>query len=160
MKRSCVLFTVLVLSGSLALPDGAAAETITTGGASGTYPPATSFAGVSVNGIESGFGADIELGGVGRGQFSAILLGVSSLGLEQNITIEGEVTTASQPAPNIVILSGTATIDMGDGLLPAQGVPFTATVTTNDAELGTIGLVTGLAGLPDATINVGSLTIR
>ena len=137
-----------------------AGESITTGGAGGTYPIGTTLAGVNVTGIEAGFGADIDPDGVGRGQFCAILLGVSSLGVEQNIKIEGEVTTASRPAPNIAVLAGTATIDLGNGLPPAEGIPFTATVTTDPQELGTIRLVTGLASLPDATMNAGSLIIH
>jgi hypothetical protein len=162
MKRPSVLFAALVLSASLAAPRGAAAAdpTIVTGGAGGTYPPATNFTGVAINGIEAGFGAEVGLGASGLGQFCVTLLGVSSLGLEQNIKLEGEVTTASQPAPNVAILSGTATIDMGDGLPPADGIPFTATVATDASGLGTIGLVTGLASLPDARMDVGSLTIR
>jgi len=56
--------------------------------------------------------------------------------------------------------AGTATIDMGDGLPAVDGIPFTATVATDANGLGTIGLVTGLASLPDATMNVGSLSIR
>jgi hypothetical protein len=161
MKRPSVLFAALVLSASLAVPRGAAADpTIATGGAGGTYPPATSFAGVSINGIQSGFGVEINLGGSALGQFCVLLLGVSGLGVEQNIKLEGEVTTASQPTPNVAILSGTATIDMGDGLPAADGIPFTATVATDASGLGTIGLVTGLASLPDARMDVGSLTIR
>jgi hypothetical protein len=45
-------------------------------------------------------------------------------------------------------------------LPPADGIPFTATVATDANGLGTIGLVTGLASLPDARMDVGSLTIR
>ena len=161
MKTSNVLLTALVLSAALALPGRAAADQgIAAGGAAGTYPPATTFAGVAISAIQSGFGADIDLGGTGRGQFCAILLGVSSLGLEQNVKIEGQVTGASQPAPNIAVLSGVASIDLGDGLPPAEGIPFTATLTANADGGGTIGLVTGLASLPDATIIAGSLAIR
>jgi hypothetical protein len=161
MKRSTVLFTALALSASLALAGPAAAGPIVvTGAVEGTYPPATDFAGVAIDGIQSGFGADIEHGGAGRGRFSAVLLGTSAPGVEQTIRIDGQVTGASQPAPNVAILSGTATVDMGDGLPPAAGIPFTATVTTDGSDLGTIGLVTGLASLPEATMNVGSLTIR
>jgi hypothetical protein len=161
MKRSRIMLTALASSAVLALAGRAAADPMTaTGGATGPYPPATSFAGIAVSAIQSGFGADIGVAGAGAGQFCAILLGVSSLGLEQNIKIEGEVTGASHPAPNIAVLSGTATVDMGDGLPAAEGIPFTATVATDANGLGTIGLLTSLASLPDATMNVGSLTIH
>ena len=53
-RLAVVAYAALVLSASLAAPRGAAADpTIATGGAGGTYPPATNFAGVSINGIES-----------------------------------------------------------------------------------------------------------
>ena len=155
LTRAALLVTVLALSAR-----GASPSWISTGGAGGSYPPATSFAGVAVNGIQAGFGADVDGGGTGRGQFCAVLLGVSSLGLEQRIKIEGEVVTTSQPAADVVTLSGTAIIDMGDGLPPAEGIPFTATISAGGGGPGTIGLITGLASLPDVTIDQGSLTVR
>jgi hypothetical protein len=49
---------------------------------------------------------------------------------------------------------------MGDGTAPLLGVPFTATITTNASDQGTIGLVLGLNTLPAATVNQGSMTIK
>ena len=161
MKRSSLSFAALLVSVYLVASQGAgAAQTIATAGVGGTYPPGTSFAGGSVNGLQSGFGAELNLDGSGLGQFCAVLLGTSGLGLEQNIRIEGEVASGSRPAPNITVLTGTATIDLGDGLPAAEGVPFTATVTTDPAGLGTIGLVTGLASLPVAPLNAGSIKVQ
>ena len=162
MKRASELFVALLVSAFLAAPPGTVAQTIATAtaGAGGVYPPGTSFGGVTVNGLQSGIGVEINLDGSGLGQFCAVLLGTSALGLEQNIKIEGEVASGSRPAPNITVLTGTALIDLGDGLPAAEGVPFTATVTADANGQGTIGLVTGLAGLPAATINAGSITIN
>jgi hypothetical protein len=161
MKRSGLLFAALLASALLAAPPPSDADpTLATAGVGGSYPAGTSFAGVSVNGLQSGFGVEINLDGSGLGQFCAVLLGTSGLGLPQNIRLEGEVTAGSHPTPNVAILSGTARIDMGDGLPAAEGVPFTATVTTDAAGQGTIGLVTGLASLPNATVNAGSMTIN
>ena len=56
--------------------------------------------------------------------------------------------------------SGSCSIDMGDGTLPVQNVPFTVTVTTNQEGRGTLGLVLGLTSLPAATVNEGSMTIQ
>ena len=159
MKRSTVLFAALILSGRLAAPRSATAQTIATAGVGGTYPAETSFAGVMVNGLHSGLGVEINADGSGLGQFSAILLGVSPLGMEQPIRLEGKVTSGLRPAPNVAVLSGTTTVDLGDGLPPAEGVPFTLTVTTDANGQGTIGLATDLATLPDATVNAGSITI-
>ena len=162
MKRSTVLFNALLAVAALAAPQATAmaAPAVATAGAGGSYPANTTFAGVSINGLQSGFGAELDLDGTGVGQFCAILLGLSPLGVEQNVRLEGEVTGGSQLAPNVAVLSGTATVDLGDGLPPAEGVPFTATITTDANGLGTIGLVTALASLPNATMNVGSMTIN
>lgn len=162
MKRAGALSVAFLVGAFFAAPRGAVAQTIAiaTAGVGGTYPAGTSFAGVSVNGLQSGFGVQINLDGSGLGQFCAVLLGTSPLGAEQEIRLEGEVASGSRPAPNITVLTGTATIDLGDGLPAAEGVPFTATVTTDPAGLGTIGLVTGLASLPVATLNAGSITVQ
>jgi hypothetical protein len=161
MKRASVKCAALLVSAFIVGPEGMGADqTIATAGVGGTYPRGTSFAGVTIDGLQSGFGVEINVDGSGLGQFCAVLLGTSGLGLEQNIKIEGEIATGSRPEPNIAILTGTATIDLGDGLPAAEGVPFTATVTTDANGEGTIGLVTDLAGLPAATINAGSITIN
>lgn len=161
MKRSSALCAALLLSAVFAAPHSAGADqTIATAGAGGTYPPGTFFGGVTVKGLQSGFGVEINLDGSGLGQFCAVLLGTSPLGAEQNIRLEGEVASGSRPGPNVAVLTGTATIDLGDGLPAAEGVPFTATVTTDANGLGTIGLVTELASLPAATIDAGSITIN
>lgn len=161
MKRASVKCAALIVSAYLVGSQGMGADqTIATAGVGGTYPRGTSFGGVTIDGLQSGFGVEINLDGSGLGQFCAVLLGTSVLGVEQNIRIEGEVANGSRPEPNIAILSGTATIDLGDGLPAAEGVPFTATVTTDANGQGTIGLVTDLAALPAATINAGSITIN
>jgi hypothetical protein len=60
----------------------------------------------------------------------------------------------------MAVLSGTASVDMGDGLPATPGIPFTVTVTTDGNSQGTIGLVLGLTTLPNATVNAGSMTIE
>jgi hypothetical protein len=159
MKRPTVLFPAVLLGAAL-LASSAAADTVATGGAGGVYPPGVALTGVTLNGLQSGFGIEIHLGGAALGQFTAVLLGVSALGAEQTITLEGEVTSGSQPAANVAVLSGAATLDMGDGSPPTPGVPFTATVTTDGNSQGTIGLLIGVTSLPAATVNVGSMTIE
>jgi hypothetical protein len=138
----------------------AQAQTLATAGVGGTYPPATDFAGITVTGLQSGIGVEIQADGSGLGQFAAILLGVTPLGGEQPIRLEGQVTSGLRPAANVAVLSGTTTVDLGDGLPLTEGVPFTLTVTTDANGMGTIGLATDLANLPDATITAGSITIN
>jgi hypothetical protein len=161
MKRSRTFRAVIVLGGLLMAPSSpTAAQTVATAGVGGTYPPATTFAGVAVTGLHSGFGAEIDVAGSGIGQFSAILLGVTPTGTEQPIRLEGEVTSGLRIASNVAVLSGITTVDLGDGLPPAEGVPFTLTVTVDANGMGTLGLTTDLASLPEATVNAGSITIN
>jgi hypothetical protein len=159
MKTIFVVLLAIII-GVLGAPYSANAATSATVGAGGTYPSGTSFNGVPINGLQSGYGVMIGDNGSASGQFCTILLGVSALGLEQDIRIEGKATSGSQSATNIVKFSGTCTVDMGDGTPPTPGVPFTATVTTDANDQGTIGLVIGATSLPDAVVNAGSMTIK
>src|SRR2546427_426245 len=131
MRRRAVVATLL-LSAILGASRVVAGgdETQATGAAGGLYPPGT------------------------------VLIGVSPLGLEQDITIEGEGTQGSRSAANIAIYSGTASVDVGDGLPATPGVPFTVTVTTDADGRGTIGLTLGLTTLPSALMNAGSMTVE
>jgi hypothetical protein len=152
-----VLATLIVVLGA---PFSASAATNTTVGAGGIYPSGTSFNGIPINGVQSGYGVKIGDNGSASGQFCTILLGVSVLGLEQDIRIEGKASSGSQNAMNIVTFSGTCTVDMGNGTPPTPGVPFTATVITDANDQGTIGLVIGATRLPDSVVNSGSMTIK
>ena len=154
MKRLLVLTFVLAL---IALPG--ASQTNVTAAAGGVYPPSTTFGGVPINGLQSGYGVEIT-GTSALGQFCTILLGVNALGIQQNIIIEGKASRGSRTAANFATFSGTCTVNMGDGTLPTPSVPFTATITTNANNQGAIGLVIGVMTLPNATVNAGSMTIK
>jgi len=162
MRRLATLLIALLLSAVLGAPPTAAAadETLATGGAGGIYPPGATLDGVTINGLQAGFGVAINPDGSAPGQFCAVLIGISPLGSEQYITIEGEATNGSRSAPNMAVLSGTASVDMGDGVPPTPGIPFIVTVTTDANGQGTIGLVLGLTTLPSAVVNSGSMTIE
>jgi hypothetical protein len=162
MRRLATLLTVLLLSAVLGAPSTAAAadEALATGGAGGIYPPGATLDGVTINGLQAGFGVEINPDSSALGQFCAVLIGVSPLGREQYIMIEGEATNGSRSAPNMAVLSGMASVDMGDGVPPTPGIPFIVTVTTDANGQGTLGLVLGLTTLPSAVVNAGSMTIE
>jgi hypothetical protein len=157
---SAVLFTAILLSTLLGAPQPAPAETSVTVGAGGIYPDGTTFNGVPINGLQSGYGLQIADNGSALGQFCTILVGVSELGLEQNIIIMGQATSGSRTAANASTFSGTCTVDMGDGTGPLLGLPFTAVITTDANDQGSIGLTIGDTKLPDAVVNSGSMTIK
>lgn len=159
--RSAVLLNSILLSVFLGVPQpAAAADTSVTVGAGGIYPDGTTFLGLSINGLQAGYGLEIAEGGAALGQFCTILLGVNDLGLQQNVTIVGQATSGSRTADNVVTFSGTCSVDMGDGTAPLPGIPFTAVVATDANDQGTIGLKIGDTQLPDALMNSGTMTIK
>ena len=161
MKRSVLWLGALVLSALAVVPQPvAAAETRVTAAGEGLYPADTTFNSISIRGLEFGFGLEFSDLGDKVGHIMVTLLGMSSAGVEQDIVIEVEVTGGSRTAPNVAVVSGTCTIDMGTGTPPVPGVPFTATVTTNANDQGTIGLAIGDITLPRANVTEGSMTIR
>jgi hypothetical protein len=134
-----------------------AAETMVTGGGGGSFPPNTIFNGIPITGLEFGFGLEFSSVGDKVGEVSVVLLGIGPQPRE--ITIEGNVSGGSRVAANVATFSGIATLDMGNGLPPVPGVPFTVTVTTDANDQGSLGLVIGPTSLPSAVVNDGTMTI-
>ncbi len=158
MKR-IMIFGAVVLALAVWSTPASAQSTSVTVGAGGIYPPGTSFGGVPINALQSSYGVNIKATST-LGQFCTVLVGVSALGLQQNIVIEGNASSGSRNAANIATFSGTCTVNMGDGTPPTLGVPFTATITTDANNQGGIGLVIGVTTLPSAVVNAGSMTIQ
>jgi hypothetical protein len=158
--RSVTLLLAVVLAlwsgGSTAI----AQETSVTVGAGGIFPAGTTFNGVPLNGLQSGYGVEIGATGSALGQFCTTLIGVSLTGAPVNIVVEGKATGGTRTAANIATFSGTCSINMGDGTPPLVGVPFNATIATNANDQGSIGLILGQTTLPAATVNQGSMTIK
>ena len=143
----------------LAIGGSAYAVTSATTAAEGIYPPGTSFNGVPITGLNIGSGSLVAADGTAEGHLGIELLGPTILGNQQIISVEATVSGGSLTAANVTTVSGTCTIDMGNGTPPLTGVPFVATITTDSQNQGTVGLVLGATVLPAATINDGSMTI-
>jgi hypothetical protein len=126
-----------------------------TGAGEAMLPDGATFNGVALRGLTLGHGIFIAQDGSARGQFQAVLLGTSLLGAPQDVTLEGEVSNGFVGGDGSVTLSGTATVDMGDGTLPLPGIPFTAT-----ASAGSLALILDATALPTAAVTAGSITIE
>ena len=126
-----------------------------TGAAEATFSNNATFNSVPLRGLTLGEGIFIATDGSATGQFQAVLLGTSPLGTPRNITVEGEVRNGSVGEDGSAIISGTATVNMGDGTLPLLGVPFTVTGSTQS-----LGLTLGVTVLPTAAVTAGSITIE
>lgn len=120
-----------------------------------TRPLRAEFNGISLNAFELGKGIFIESDGSATGDFHTVLLGLSLLGLPQEITVEGEVGSGSLGPDGSATFSGSATVDLGDGSLPFVDVPFVVTTTTQG-----LLLTLGTSPLPPAMLTAGSITIE
>ena len=162
MKRLATLLMAIVIGGMVLAPQPAVAQTQTTvtAAASGTFPNGASFGGVPLNALNFGIGVTISSAGSAEGQFQTTLIGVSALGLTQNIEVVGKPTAGSLTAANIATFSGACSVDMGNGTLPLSNVPFTVVIATNTDSKGSLTLTLGATNLPAATVNTGSMTIQ
>ena len=163
MKRPGTFVGLLVLGAALAVPGVAVAAEAThvIAGAGGAFPAGTSFSGIDVRGLELALGSEISPDGTGGGEFTAVLLGVPIVGGTQPITVSGQITGGVRNAVNVAVVSGTARLDLGDGLPAALDIPFVATLVRNPAtSQGTVGLLIGSVELPTVTLNEGGVSIQ
>jgi len=155
-KLTFLLIAILAFAGSAFAQN----DTSATAAARGTYPSGTSFNGVPISALQIASGAIVAAdGSAAEGKLTIALIGTTPLGGQQIINIEADVSGGQRTAANVAIVSGTATIDMGNGAPPVPGVPVVATITTDDQHLGSVGLTIGATPLPAATIGDGSMTI-
>jgi hypothetical protein len=131
-----------------------------TGAGGGVYPSDTAFGSVTLSGLQFSLGVNIRAVGTVGGNVDLTLFGLTPLGQPQNIEVEGLATAGSGTAESTATVSGTATLDMGDGTPPLIDIPFTLTVVATADGQGTLTLVVGSTHLPAATVNEGGLAIQ
>jgi hypothetical protein len=162
MRKTLLLVTFAVVVIGSAVPAHGGEETIISVAAGASLPAGTLFNGVAVQSLDAGLGIEAEDGSA-LGQFCVVLHGVvtTPLGvtIERTITVEGKATSGLRSAPNAATVSGTCSIDMGNGTPLTLNVPFTATLAVAADDKGTIGLSIGATNLPSATVNDGTMTI-
>ena len=153
-RLGIVLAASLGLASTFAPAPLAGQDVGVTGAAEAALPDGATFNGVSLKGLTLGQGIFIGQDGSAKGQFQAVLQGVSALGSPQDIVVEGEVSSGSA-GDGTATFSGTATVSMGEGTLPLTNVPFTVT-----ASAGSLGLILNGAALPTATLSAGSIAMQ
>ena len=155
MKRHATLIMIILTLAVLLLPASAFSQTTGVAGAgAGTLPAGASMTGVSLSGLNFGMGVIIPGDNTADGQFQAMLLGTTLLGLAQNIQVQGEVDSGTLGTGSRTF-SGLATVDMGDGTPLLTNVPFTVTATATS-----VALLIGATNLPAATLTAGSIIIQ
>jgi len=159
MKTLSILFVImLAVAGSAYAQSDVSATTA----ADGAYPAGTTFSGLPISGLDIGTGVLLGPDGVAEGHVAIALFGPINpvTGAPQNVIVEGMITGGSHSAANVATLTGTASVNMGNGAPPLTGVPLVVTITTNLNGQGTVGLVIGSTTLPNASVTQGSLSIN
>ena len=154
--------TTLLLVVMLAFAGAAYAQTDTsaTAAAVAPYPAGTLYNGVALTGLEIGSGAVIWGDGSGaEGKLTVQLLGPSTPLGQQIINVNATISGGSRPAANIATITGTCSVDMGNGTPVLSGVPIVVTISTNSNNMGTVGVTLGGTALPAASVSNGSLTV-
>jgi hypothetical protein len=126
------------------------------GAGEGLFPAGATYLGVPLKGLDLGMGLGVA-GNKGVGQFQATLTSISG---QQDILVEGLVSSSVPSGPNTAVFSGTSTVDPGNGAPVLPGVPFTATVVAKPDGTGTLTLNLGGTNLPAAAINEGYLMVQ
>jgi len=131
-----------------------AVETQVAAAGVGLFPDGATFNGIPLQGSTFGFGLRVFPDGSARGNLAIVLAGTSLLGQPQEITLEGHVERGITNPDGSVTFSGTGTLDMGDGTLPAPGISYSVTVTETGLQLtiGTSVLPTQDVGADDIFI--------
>jgi hypothetical protein len=108
-----------------------------------------------VKNVEFGTGVFIEPDGSASGVYSAVLNGKSLLGLQQQVTIEGNVLQGDVMPNGQAFFSGVATVNLGDGTPTLSGVPFSVTYSDNTVRLSILN-----TSLPAAQVTGGVISIE
>jgi hypothetical protein len=160
--KKLALFLILILAlGGSAYAQTAPADTSITTAATGSYAAGATYNAVPLSGLEIAAGSVVYGDGSGaEGSLGIRLLGVTTpLGVQQIINIDANITGGTRTAATAATISGTCTIDMGNGLPPVTGIPFVAAITADSNNLGAVALTLGSTALPAATIGDGSMTV-
>jgi len=119
-------------------PDATVAgEATSTAGAAGVFGTTPTFNGVELAGGIFSLGAR-NGGGSAYGDLHVEYTGISLLGLYQIISVDARITGVTTVG-GTVTLTGTCSLDMGDGPPPVGGLAFTGTLTATGLTISVAG---------------------
>src|SRR5437899_10554852 len=127
-------FVLSVMLGLVSVPTPApvAAEDVAgvTGAGEAIFSGGATVSGLSLSGLTLGQGVSLAQDGSAMGQFQAVLVGASLIGVHENVTVDGEERNGCVVGAGRARCSGTATLDRCGGTGPLPGVPVTVTPPT------------------------------
>ena len=121
---------------------GISGESMATAAGAGPFATTPNLGGVELAGGTFGLGVRTASGS-GNGDIEIQFNGISLIGMFQQITVTGWITSVAVNS-GTVTMNGTCSLNMGDGTAPATGVPLVVTLTTSGltATIGTTALPT------------------
>lgn len=160
MNRGRIFWTVILAVGIALSAQHAVAQSATsvTGAGAAVLPGGALYQTVSLTDLKFGMGV-LLAGGGASGDFESTLMGTSTAGVPQTISVVGKPSAGSGSVSG-ANLSGLCSVDMGDGTPAASGVPFALTVSPGADGKWTMLMVLGSTSLPTATLTSGSITVK
>jgi hypothetical protein len=152
LARICAIVLALAAGAASGLSADGDARAVT-GAAKGLFPGGAALGAVALDGLEVGTGVFIEADGSASGIFHAVLQG-TALGQPHRITIEGKASDGSVASDGRATFSGTASLDLGDGMPPLPGVAFSVTTAAQGVVLVIDGTTLPAAGLTAGAVSV------
>jgi hypothetical protein len=149
-RTGSIVLATLVLFGAALVSsrDQAAAvggDNLVTAAGAGVFPTGANYAGVQLSGGTFGIGVQTTSAGSATGDLEVQFNGTSLIGLDQSITIVAKITGGTDNGNGTMTLTGTGSVNMGDGTPPSGGVAIVA-------NLGASGITLSLGGSPLPTL--------
>jgi len=160
MSRGRIIWVAILAAGIAVSAQGAQSASSVTAAGGGVLASGAPYKTVSLASMKFGMGFLLAANGTATGDLESTLLGTSQAGQPQTITVVGKATSGSAEVGGPANLSGTCTVDMGDGSPALSGVPFALTVSKGAGGKWTLLMVLSGTNLPLATVNTGSITVR
>jgi hypothetical protein len=161
MNRARIFSTAILAAGIALSAHGASqsASSVTAAGG-GVVANGAPYRTVTLASLRFGMGFFIAANGTATGDLESTFSGTSAVGAPQTITVVGKATAGSAKVGGPANLSGTCSVDMGDGTPVASGVPFALTLAKGAGGKWTLLMVLSGTNLPLGTVNTGSITVR
>lgn len=160
MSRARVFWASLLAVGIALSAHGAQDASSVTAAGGGVLASGAPYRSVTLASLKFGMGFLIAANGTASGDLESTLQGTSQAGQPQTITVVGKATAGSANVGGPANLSGTCSVDMGDGTATLSGVPFALTISKGAGGKWTLLMVLSGTNLPLATVNTGSITVR
>ena len=115
MNKQLNLFLLIIAMAGTALAQTVAPTSVTGAGAA-KFPSGATLSGVSLTSMRFGVGVSMAADGTATGDFQGTLLGAQS----RRIRVVGKASSATATLLGVPTISGTCTLDLGDGTAPAS----------------------------------------